>query len=135
MALKIDVLPKVGDILWCFFPITMGSYRPKARPAIVTGVSQTKHEVIVVFGTSQKTDKIYESEFLISKLDGTDPFTLSGLSYDTKFDFNRESILPFTTEFFARAPKKNNIPFPKLGSVHIMYFTAMKNAKKTSQDT
>lgn len=132
MFLKIKQLPQKGDLVWCFFPEIMGSDRPKPRPAVVTGVSQVKHEVVVIFGTSQKTEKLYPSEFIISKSDGIEPFALSGLSYDTKFDFSKVAILPFTTEFFAKAPKKNNIPFPKLGSIHIMYYASMSKAKQST---
>ncbi|EPR9730551.1 type II toxin-antitoxin system PemK/MazF family toxin [Enterobacter bugandensis] len=128
MSLKISHLPIKGDIIWCYFPERMGKMRPKPRPVIVIGVSEKKHEVMVIFGTSQKTNKLYPSEFLIAKSDGIEPFELSGLSHDTKFDFSKASILPFTTEFFGKAPRKNNIPYPKLGSVHIMYYASMHKA-------
>lgn len=130
MSSKIRCLPKKGDVIWCYFPEKMGCDRPKPRPVIVIGVSEAKHEVMVIFGTSQKTHKLYPSEFLISKSDGLEPFELSGLSYDTKFDFSNTLILPFTFEHFGRAPRKNNTPSPKLGSVHIMYYSDMYKAKQ-----
>ncbi|WP_354690913.1 hypothetical protein [Phytobacter sp. RSE-02] len=120
-------LPNPGDIVWFRHPDDS-----KKRPGVVLGVSKLKHEVIVAFGTSQKTHKLYPSEFLIAETDGAEAFALSGLSHDTKFDLARTCILPFTTEFFAKAPKKNNIPFPKMGSVHIMYYNAMSKAKAKS---
>ncbi|MEH1300993.1 hypothetical protein V7I42_08320 [Raoultella ornithinolytica] len=121
-------LPNPGDIVWFLHPDDS-----KMRPGVVLGVSKRKHEVIVAFGTSQKTHKLYPSEFLIAKTDGDEAFGLSGLSYDTKFDLARTCILPFTTEFFAKAPRKNNVPPPKMGSVHIMYNNAMRRAKKNSK--
>lgn len=130
MYVTIEKLPCLGDIVWCFFPETMENLTPKPRPAIVIGMSKSRHQIVVAFGTSKKTDKLYPSEFLIAKADGDEPFAMSGLSYDTKFDLSRKMILPFTTEFFSKAPKKNNVPFPKLGSVHIMYYAALNKAKK-----
>ncbi|QHP58562.1 type II toxin-antitoxin system PemK/MazF family toxin [Pectobacterium carotovorum] len=128
----IPQLPNIGDILWCYFPEVMGSLRPKPRPVIVIGVSKDKHLVYVAFGTSKKTDKLYPTEFLIANSDGEEAFNLSGLSYDTKFDFAKKSILPFTTQFFSKAPRKSNIPSPKLGSLHIMYSDRVRIAKKTA---
>ncbi|MFJ5356486.1 hypothetical protein [Pectobacterium sp. CHL-2024] len=129
MYVRIEKLPFLGDIVWCFFPETMGNLTPKPRPAIVTGISKSNHEILVAFGTSKKTDKLYPGEFLIARADGEELFAMSGLSYDTKFDLSRTMILPFTTEFFSKAPKKNNVPFPKLGSVHITYHAAFEKAK------
>ncbi|HEJ7512073.1 TPA: hypothetical protein SMG93_002640 [Klebsiella oxytoca] len=126
----IKILPNLGDIVWLYPPEKIGI---KPRPGLIVGVSKNKHEVIVAFGTSQKTNKLYPSEFLISKEDGDDVFGLSGLSYDTKFDLARTCTLPFTTEFFGKAPRKHNIPHPKLGSIHIKYYPAMFKAKEHSK--
>ena len=134
MYAKIEHLPCLGDILWCFFPEIMGNLRPKPRPAIVIGVSKSKHQVQVAFGTSRKIDKLYCSEFLIAKSDGEEPFKMSGLSYDTKFDLSKVSILPFNTEYFSKAPRKNNVPFTKLGSVHIMYYSKLSKAKSSPKN-
>ena len=133
MHSKIKPLPKTGDIVWFQPSEEWGGDTPKMRPGVVLGVSKLKHEIIVAFGTSQKTHKLYPSEFLIQKADGDDVFGLSGLSYDTKFDLARTSILPFTTEFFSKATRKNNVPYPKLGSVHIAYYNAMLKAKNNSK--
>lgn len=132
MHSKINPLPNIGDTLW-FSPKSMGPYWPKDRPCVVIGVSELKHEVLVAFGTSKKTNKLYPSEFLISRTDGDEVFDVSGLSHDTKFDVAKSIILPFTTEFFGRAPRKNNVPSPKMGSIHIKYYNAMREAKKNSE--
>lgn len=59
---------------------------------------------MVVYGTSQKTDKIYATEFVL-KASGAG-FTLSGLAYDTKFDLAACVELPYDSDWFALAPIK-----------------------------
>lgn len=63
-------LPEPGDFVWCRFPRLPGfpdTPGPKLRPALVIAVSDADHEVMVVYGTSQKTDKIYPTEFLLKR--------------------------------------------------------------------
>ena len=109
--------PSTGDIVWCLFPESLGKPGPKPRPALVIGVGKDhKHDVIVtvVYGTTKKLDRLYTSEFKIEKKDGRS-FTLSGLAYDTKFDFNHRIKLPFCSTWFGKAPGQISVKEPRLG--------------------
>ena len=109
--------PSTGDIVWCLFPESLGKPGPKPRPALVIGVGKDhKHDVIVtvVYGTTKKLDRLYPSEFKIEKKDGRS-FTLSGLAYDTKFDFNHRIKLPFCSTWFGKAPGQISVKEPRLG--------------------
>lgn len=114
MAKYFDPLPAPGDIVWCLFPETVGQPGPKPRPALVLAVAPAFKAITVAYGTSQKTDRIYPTEFLI---DSTDPnFSLTGLSVPTKFDMAHQVQIPFNTDWVAKAPGQlPNIPLPKLG--------------------
>jgi hypothetical protein len=127
MPNKFYPLPQVGDIVWCIYPQVIGVPGPKPRPAIVSAVSPSTHEVEVVYGTSKKTSKIYPTEFV---LDPQDPgFSLSGLGYRTKFDVAHRVRLPFDNVWFGVSPaKKRQIPLPKLGSLHPSCITALQVA-------
>ena len=109
--------PSTGDIVWCLFPESLGKPGPKPRPALVIEVGKDyKHDVIVtvVYGTTKKLDRLYPSEFKIEKKDGRS-FTLSGLAYDTKFDFNHRIKLPFCSTWFGKAPGQILVKEPRLG--------------------
>lgn len=109
--------PSTGDIVWCLFPESLGKPGPKPRPALVIEVGKDhKHDVIVtvVYGTTKKLDRLYPSEFKIEKKDGRS-FTLSGLAYDTKFDFNHRIKLPFCSTWFGKAPGQISVKEPRLG--------------------
>ncbi len=103
--------------------------RPKRRPALVARVSPATHEVSVVYGTSQKTDRLYPTEIV---LDPADPgFSCSGLSYRTKFDVAVQLALPFDSDWFAVAPgPQANLPLPKMGVLHPSYLPAIATALK-----
>ena len=107
----------MGDIVWCLFPESLGKPGPKARPALIIelGVQQDNKPVVtVIYGTTQKIDKLYPSEFKIDRSDGAS-FALSGLAYDTKFDFNHQVKLPYCSTWFG-IPKGNQIiNQPKMG--------------------
>ncbi|BCS51492.1 hypothetical protein JUNP479_4303 (plasmid) [Aeromonas jandaei] len=122
-------LPSIGDILWCHFPQApqLGTPGPKPRPAIVVAVSSSTNEVAVIYGTSQKTNKIYATEFV---MDPSDPgFAISGLSFRTKFDCAARVKLPFNEDWFAIAPKWPSLsPLPKLGTLHPSYMPAITSA-------
>ncbi len=68
----------------------------------------------VAYGTSQKTDRIYPTEFLI---DSSDPnFALTGLSVPTRFDMAHQVQIPFNADWVSKAPSPlPNMPLPKLG--------------------
>lgn len=122
-------LPAAGDIVWCAFPQIVGQPGPKKRPALVARVSPSTHEISVVYGTSQKTNKIYPTEFV---LDPSDPgFPSSGLSFRTKFDVAVQVQLPFDSDWFAAAhgPQVNS-PLPKMGVLHASYMAAVTAAVK-----
>lgn len=130
---KFYPLPIPGDIVWCAFPQVIGQPGPKKRPALVARVSPTTHEISVVYGTSQKTNKIYPTEVA---LDPTDPgFASSGLSHRTKFDVATQVQLPFDSDWFDAAPGPQiNSPLPKMGVLHPSYMptiaVAVKNIRR-----
>ncbi|MBO3274152.1 type II toxin-antitoxin system PemK/MazF family toxin [Pseudomonas schmalbachii] len=127
MTTKFQPLPAPGDIVWCQFPEIIGKPGPKSRPALVTAISASDHAVEVVYGTSQKTNRIYPGEFVI---DPADPgFSVSGLAARTKFDFNQRYKLPFDSDWFAIAPGySGQLPVPKLGVLHPSYMPVAKKA-------
>ncbi len=126
-------LPAVGDIVWCKFPEILGNPGPKPRPALVVRTSEEQHAVAVIYGTSQKVDKIYPTEFLVSK---TDPmFADSGLSHSTKFDTEHMVNVPFDSEWFDVAPGPTRmVPLPKIGVLHISYYQKLLAARKIATD-
>lgn len=122
-------LPAGGDIVWTKFPQAEhpGSPGPKPRPALVLFVSPTDHAVIIAYGTSQRTERLFPGEFV---LDPNDPgFPLSGLGCKTKFDLSRTVQLPFNSNWFDPAPGVHtNSPLPKLGTLHPSYMVAANDA-------
>ena len=113
-------LPDAGDIVWCRFPhrgFTVPG--PKPRPALVVDVGELRGEpaVEVVYGTSQKLDRLYSDEFAITPNDG-DRFLVAGLDRPTKFDMTRTVFLPYSDEWFAVPPGARYGQTPKLGILH-----------------
>jgi len=112
--------PKPGDIVWCRFPEEKTLHpAPKARPALVWQVGKIAGQtaVAIAYGTSQKVDRLFPGEFAIVPADGA-AYTVSGLSYPTKFNLARSVELPYDDRWFAVPP---GAPFgqqPKLGVLH-----------------
>jgi hypothetical protein len=116
--------------VWCAFPEIVETRGAKKRPALVVRVSPATHEVAVVYGTTQKTDKLYPSEIALDTSDAG--FATSGLAYRTKFDLSQIVQLPFDSVWFGPAPgRATNSPPPKMGTLHPSYFAAMHAALKT----
>jgi hypothetical protein len=112
--------PDPGDIVYCRFP-EKGIPRPapKPRPALVIAVGEVdgNPHVEVAYGTSQNTDQLHSGELQISPLDGK-AYTLSGLSYPTKFDLRNRKELPYSEEWFRVPPHAPHGQTPKLGVLH-----------------
>jgi hypothetical protein len=129
--------PKPGDIVWCKFP-QHASLKPgpKPRPALVLKVGENAAAtwVQVAYGTSQKVDKLFPGEFVITPSDG-DAYAISGLSYPTKFNLASAFELPFNEDWFGVPPGAPHGQFPKLGVLHPSLMrrarAAMQAAKKT----
>lgn len=89
--------------------------------------------VQVAYGTSQKVDKLFPGEFVISPSDG-DAYAISGLSYPTKFNLASAFELPFNEDWFGVPPGAPHGQFPKLGVLHPSLMrrarAAMQAAKK-----
>jgi hypothetical protein len=107
--------------MWCRFSedlrLTPGR---KPRPALVLTVfddAAPEYRVRVVYGTSQKTDRLYAGEFRIAVTDG-DAYRLSGLSYTTKFNLKRSVELPYNEEWFGVPPGAPHGQVPRLGVLH-----------------
>jgi len=113
--------PMVGDFVWCWFPEAPDtSPGPKARPALVVGVEIRDDGVVVkaVYGTSQRVDRLKVGEFSMVRSRHPVAFALSGLAYDTKFDFKVVVDLPWSEEFFNVSPRPTYGQTPKLGTLH-----------------
>jgi hypothetical protein len=98
--------PVAGEIVWCHFPDNIRP-KPKARPALVLTTNASDEREIfvdVAYGTSQKTDRLYKGEFLISKELYPTAYREAGLSYDTKFDLGNYVKLPFNNVYFSVPP-------------------------------
>ncbi|MEK6210344.1 MAG: hypothetical protein AABM64_08235 [Pseudomonadota bacterium] len=136
MAPRFFPRPTPGDIVWCKFP-EHASLKPalKSRPALVLKVGESDGAtwVQVAYGTSQKVDRLYSGEFAITPSDG-DAYTISGLSYPTKFNLASTFELPFNEDWFDVPPGAPQGQIPKLGVLHPGLMrrgrTAMEAAKK-----
>jgi hypothetical protein len=73
--------------------------------------------VQVAYGTSQKADKLYSGEFVITPSDG-DAYAISGLSYPTKFNLASTFELPYSEDWFGVPPGAPHGQVPKLGVLH-----------------
>lgn len=113
--------PVVGDILWCHFPeLPEVDPGPKPRPALVAQVTirDDGAVVAVVYGTSQRLDRLLAGEFAIRKAQNPAAFALAGLSFDTKFNFKQIVELPWTDAFFKVPPRAMHGQNPRLGTLH-----------------
>lgn len=112
--------PTAGDVLWCHFPDHIQP-RPKPRPALVVSVQLDGEGFIfvqVAYGTSQKTNRLYSGEFLISRAQHSTAYASAGLSYDTKFNLATTLLLPWDERYFSVPPHAPHGQNPKLGTLH-----------------
>lgn len=112
--------PTAGDIVWCYFPDHIHS-KPKPRPGLVLATKvddDGRIFVHVAYGTSQKTNRLYRGEFLISRSEQPAAFSSAGLSYDTKFNLGNALELPFNDAYFSVPPHAPHGHCPKLGTLH-----------------
>lgn len=112
--------PTAGEIVWCHFPDNIHP-KPKPRPGLIISTKVDDEEnffVSVAYGTSQKTNRLYIGEFLISKRDYSAAYISAGLSYDTKFNLKRILELPFNEDYFSVPPLAPYGQIPKLGILH-----------------
>lgn len=131
--------PTAGDIVWCHFPDNINP-RPKPRPALILavfdheagqvsgGATTPQFIVRVVYGTSQRTNKLYRGEFVIMRAKNLAAYEMAGLSYDTKFDLRQSLDLPYTTEWFSVPPAAAHGQSPKLGTLHPSLVRAVEAA-------
>ena len=118
--MRFFTLPEAGDIVWCRFPEeAMGRPGPKPRPAMVVdlGTLHSDPAVEVIYGTSQKLERLYAGEFAITPEDGI-AYRASGLSRATKFDMSRSVFLPYNVVWFGVPPGAPHGQTPKLGILH-----------------
>lgn len=123
--------PLPGDLVWCQFPELPAQVPgPKPRPALVVQVVTHKDGVVVhvVYGTSQRVDRLTAGQFAIRKLDNPGAFALAGLAFDTKFDFKVVVALPWGDQFFKVPLRAFNGQTPKLGTLHAMLLHAARAA-------
>ncbi len=123
--------PLVGDILWCHFPeLPTLDPGPKPRPALVVQVTVKDDGAVVavVYGTSQRLERLSSGEFAIRKAQNSAAFALAGLSFDTKFNFRQIVELPWTDSFCKVPPKAAHGQTPKLGTLHPSMMHAARTA-------
>jgi hypothetical protein len=113
--------PLAGDIVWCHFPENLAKApAEKPRPGLVLEVFSDhapQFAVLVAYGTSQKVDHLFSGEFAITARDGA-AFTISGLSYPTKFNLKRRIELTYFETYFQVPPGAPFGQIPKLGTLH-----------------
>jgi hypothetical protein len=129
--------PDPGDIVWCHFPeIPDSNPGPKPRPALITTVVTREDGVVVrvVYGTSQRVDRLRAGEFPILKARSPAAFALAGLAFDSKFDFKTVLDLPWTEQFFKVAPRTPHGQTPRLGTLHPSLMRAAKAAHDAARD-
>lgn len=97
----------------------------------------TEHEdgvtVTVVYGTSQKVDRLFKGEFAITKQGSPAAYGSAGLSYDTKFDFKQSIDLPWNDDFFAVPPRAPHGQSPKVGVLHASMMRSAQTAFRASK--
>ena len=123
--------PSPGDLAWCWFPeLPAKAPGPKPRPALVVDVVSHDDGVVVhvVYGTSQRADRLTAGQFAIRKTANPSAFALAGLAFDTKFDFKVRVELPWTDQFFKVPPRAPHGQTPKLGTLHPSLIRAAKAA-------
>ncbi len=86
----------------------------------------SRSSVEVAFGTSKKTDKLYEGEFLVATPSGK---RADGLDLTTKFDLGRTVRLPWAIQFFTVRPGGDRLI---MGSLHPTDVMALRQAAKAS---
>lgn len=80
-------------------------------------------------GPARKLTKYTPGEFVLDPNDAG--FPDSGLSYRTKFNLNAQVKLPFSHEWFEKAPGfAGHIPLPKMGVLHPSYMAAVTAASQ-----
>lgn len=112
--------PVAGEIVWCHFPDHIHP-KPKPRPALILATQEDDEGqifVTVAYGTRQKTNRLYNGEFRITKTDHPAAYASAGLSYDTKFDLKSALELPFNDDWFSAPPHAPHGQIPKLGTLH-----------------
>lgn len=112
----IDPLPKHGDIIYCFFPDRDFLNKedeglPFLDPhyCLVLKKYEETHSVLVVYGTSKKTNEKNNTDLIIS--DSND-IKKSGLHKETKFIFQQESIalIPYNEMYVSSKGISGSLP-------------------------
>jgi hypothetical protein len=125
--------PDAGQFVWCRFP-DLSALKPgrKPRPALVLRVFDDEapvYRVLVAYGTSQRTDKLFAGEFRLDPMDG-EAYRLAGLSSATKFNLAENVELPYTDAWFVPPPGYPHGQTPKLGILHSSVYRRVEAAWK-----
>jgi PemK-like, MazF-like toxin of type II toxin-antitoxin system len=127
--------PAPGDIVWCLFPeIPDIEPGPKPRPALVIGVEERADGVLVrvVYGTSQRVNRLNTGEVVITQAKHAAAYALAGLAYDTKFDFKVITELPWIERYFKPPPRAIHGNTPKIGTLHATVMRAVETAYRAA---
>jgi hypothetical protein len=85
------------------------------------------YRVLVAYGTSQRTDKLFAGEFRLAPSDG-EAYRLAGLSSATKLNLAEHVELPYTDTWFAPPPGSPHGQTPKLGILHSSVYRRVEAA-------
>ena len=88
--------------------------------------------ITVVYGTSQKVERLSRGEFAITRLGHAAAYKAAGRSFDTKFDFRQAVALPWNESFFAVPPGAPHGQKPQLGFLHASIMRAAVAAHATA---
>lgn len=85
----------LGSIILCRFPVANPSEQDaKFRPTLVVDYNPQTHELQVVYGTSQHTERLDRGQIRFT------PTEIPGLSKTTKFSLCSTAWLPVKPEYF-----------------------------------
>ncbi|HCU06297.1 MAG TPA: hypothetical protein DIC42_01755 [Holosporales bacterium] len=122
--------PIAGQIVSCLFPLE-GTDIPgdKIRPVLIIAVFEDVDEVLVAYGTSNKTSVTPGSPILQPYQIEIDPSSVygksSGLKYVTRFNFRRAIPIKYNSTWFKPFPGKKTI---SVGALHKYLFNSVYQA-------
>ena len=82
----------------------------------------------MVYGTSQKLQRLASGEFAIRAAQNPAAYALTGLSFDTRFNFKQQLDLPWTSDCFKVPPKAPQGQTPQWGTLHPCMMQAARAA-------
>ena len=119
-------IPAPGDIVWCLSPeIPDIKPGPKPRPAFVLSLERRDDgdQVSVVYDTSRHLMRLKTGELAITQAKNPAAYALTGLAYDTKFDFKMIVNLPWSDRY-VKVPAGN--PYGNTSKIRTLHATSLR---------